>query len=275
MASLAMTSGLRDLRERLGAMVVGTSRGGASVSADDLGVGGALAVLMKDAACPTLMQTLEGTPAIVHAGPFANSCVLSLCFFALFHLALTFHCPPPTPPSCDSRSRDGQLVGHRRCDRPPVGGFIRLRCHRGRLRRGRGRGEGAWPCSHRNTRPSCLSSDDVASADACSSKKRNFFVWFAVCEPQVPLLGAAASRGRARGHRSRPEKCARDGRTSSLFFFHHIHFLSLKHTHLLFQCTAAAPPLLPARPSPPRTRLRMWRSSPPVARICGATLKIL
>lgn len=45
---------------------------GAPVTADDLGVGGALAVLMKDAIEPTLMQTIEETPVLVHAGPFAN-----------------------------------------------------------------------------------------------------------------------------------------------------------------------------------------------------------
>ena len=72
MAVLALTTSLADMRERLGNMVVGTSRGGYAVTADDLGIGGALTVLMKDAINPTLMQTLEGTPVLVHAGPFAN-----------------------------------------------------------------------------------------------------------------------------------------------------------------------------------------------------------
>ena len=72
MAILALTSDLADMRERLGAMVVGASRAGEPVTADDLGVAGALTVLMKDAIMPNLMQTLEGTPAFVHAGPFAN-----------------------------------------------------------------------------------------------------------------------------------------------------------------------------------------------------------
>src|SRR5512146_2005660 len=53
-------------------MVIGTSRRGEPITAEDLGVAGALAVLMKDAIKPNLMQTLEGTPALVHAGPFAN-----------------------------------------------------------------------------------------------------------------------------------------------------------------------------------------------------------
>jgi formyltetrahydrofolate synthetase len=72
MAVLALTTGLADMRERLGRMVIGASLGGEPVTADDVGVGGALTVLMKDAIMPNLMQTLEGTPAMVHAGPFAN-----------------------------------------------------------------------------------------------------------------------------------------------------------------------------------------------------------
>ena len=72
MAILALSSDLRDMRERLGRMVVATSRVGDPVTCDDVGAGGALAALMKDAIKPNLMQTLEGTPVFVHAGPFAN-----------------------------------------------------------------------------------------------------------------------------------------------------------------------------------------------------------
>ena len=72
MAILALTTDLRDMRERLGRMVIGTDRKGSAVTAEDLGVAGALTVLMKDAIKPNLMQTLEGTPVFVHAGPFAN-----------------------------------------------------------------------------------------------------------------------------------------------------------------------------------------------------------
>jgi formyltetrahydrofolate synthetase len=72
MAILALTSDLADMRQRLGAMVIGTSRAGEAITAEDLGAAGALTVLMKDAIKPTLMQTLEGTPVFVHAGPFAN-----------------------------------------------------------------------------------------------------------------------------------------------------------------------------------------------------------
>ena len=72
MAILALTTGLHDMRERLGRMVVALNKQGEPVTAEDIGCAGALAVLMKDAIKPTLMQTLEGTPALVHAGPFAN-----------------------------------------------------------------------------------------------------------------------------------------------------------------------------------------------------------
>ena len=72
MAILALTTSLADMRERLGRMVIGTSSSGEAITADDIGVSGALTVLMKDAIYPNLMQTLEGTPAFVHAGPFAN-----------------------------------------------------------------------------------------------------------------------------------------------------------------------------------------------------------
>ncbi len=72
MAILALTTDLADMRARMGKIVIGTSRKGEAITAEDLGVAGAMTVLMKDAIKPTLMQTLEGTPVFVHAGPFAN-----------------------------------------------------------------------------------------------------------------------------------------------------------------------------------------------------------
>jgi formyltetrahydrofolate synthetase len=72
MAILALTTDLRDMRERFGRIVIGTSHKGDAVDANDIGVAGALTVLMKDAIKPNLLQTLEGTPVFVHAGPFAN-----------------------------------------------------------------------------------------------------------------------------------------------------------------------------------------------------------
>jgi len=72
MAILALATSLEDMRNRIAKMVIGQSRAGEPVTADDLGVAGALTVLMKDTIKPNLMQTLEGTPVLVHAGPFAN-----------------------------------------------------------------------------------------------------------------------------------------------------------------------------------------------------------
>lgn len=72
MAILGLTTSLPDLRERFSRVVIGTSTRGEPITAEDLGAAGAMTVLMKDAIMPNLMQTLEGTPAFTHAGPFAN-----------------------------------------------------------------------------------------------------------------------------------------------------------------------------------------------------------
>lgn len=72
MAILALTSGLKDLRERIGRVVIGMSKSGKPITLEALKVAGAATVLMKDTIHPTLLQTLEGQPAFIHAGPFAN-----------------------------------------------------------------------------------------------------------------------------------------------------------------------------------------------------------
>ncbi len=72
MATLALATSLRDLRERLGRIVVGYTTAGTPVTAEDLKVAGAMAVILMEAIKPNLMQTLEGTPALVHTGPFGN-----------------------------------------------------------------------------------------------------------------------------------------------------------------------------------------------------------
>ncbi len=72
MAILALATDVFDLRARLGRIVVATDRSGKAVTTEDLGVAGAMAVLLLDAIKPNLLQTLEGGPAFVHAGPFAN-----------------------------------------------------------------------------------------------------------------------------------------------------------------------------------------------------------
>ena len=72
MAILCLARSWAELKERLGAIVVGETRERRPVQARELGVHGAMAVLLKDALAPNLVQTLEGTPALVHGGPFAN-----------------------------------------------------------------------------------------------------------------------------------------------------------------------------------------------------------
>ncbi len=72
MAILALTTSLQDMRERIGRMVVAYDKDKNPVSAEDIGAAGAATVLMKEAIKPNLMQSLENTPALVHAGPFAN-----------------------------------------------------------------------------------------------------------------------------------------------------------------------------------------------------------
>lgn len=72
MAVLALATSLEDMRERIGRIVLARDTDGQPVTVEDVGVAGAATVLMKDTIKPTLMQTLEGTPVFVHAGPFAN-----------------------------------------------------------------------------------------------------------------------------------------------------------------------------------------------------------
>ena len=72
MAILGLAHDLKDLRHRLGRIVVGANSKGEPVTAEDLGAAGAMAAVLKDAIKPTVMQTLEHTPALVHTGPFAN-----------------------------------------------------------------------------------------------------------------------------------------------------------------------------------------------------------
>ncbi|ADD41516.1 formate--tetrahydrofolate ligase [Stackebrandtia nassauensis] len=72
MAILALSTSLADLRNRLGRIVIGFTADGAAVTAEDLKAAGAMCVILRDALNPNLMQTVEGTPAFVHCGPFGN-----------------------------------------------------------------------------------------------------------------------------------------------------------------------------------------------------------
>ncbi|KAK9464318.1 formate--tetrahydrofolate ligase-domain-containing protein [Lipomyces arxii] len=106
MAVLALANSLTDMRERLGRMVVASSKAGDPITCDDIGCGGALTALMKDAIKPNLMQTLEGTPVFVHAGPFANISIGAnsvLCDKMALKLA-------GTEPGEDEASQSGYVV---------------------------------------------------------------------------------------------------------------------------------------------------------------------
>jgi formate--tetrahydrofolate ligase len=72
MAIFALARSVPEMRVRMGRIVVGYTRGGKPVTADDVGGAGAMAVIMRDAMAPNLLQTLENTPVLVHAGPFGN-----------------------------------------------------------------------------------------------------------------------------------------------------------------------------------------------------------
>lgn len=72
MAILCLTSDLEDMKKRLGNIIIGYTRSGRPVRVEELNVTGALTLLFKDAIKPNLVQTLEGTPALIHGGPFAN-----------------------------------------------------------------------------------------------------------------------------------------------------------------------------------------------------------
>jgi formate--tetrahydrofolate ligase len=90
MAIFCLVTGLRDLKERLGDIVIGHTRGREPVRARDLGAHGAMTAVLRDALAPNLVQTLENTPAFVHGGPFANiahGCNSYLATDAALHLA--------------------------------------------------------------------------------------------------------------------------------------------------------------------------------------------
>jgi formate--tetrahydrofolate ligase len=73
MAVLSLSSDLHDLRRRLARIVVGVTRDGNPITAETIGAAGVMTLLLKDALMPNLVQTLEGTPLLVHAGPFGNT----------------------------------------------------------------------------------------------------------------------------------------------------------------------------------------------------------
>ena len=111
MAILALTTSLEDLRERIGRAVIGTSKSGEAVTVEDLGCAGAATVLMKDAIMPNLMQTVEGQPAFVHAGPFANIAHGNSSIIA-DQIALKLADYVITESGFGGRHGDGEVHGH-------------------------------------------------------------------------------------------------------------------------------------------------------------------
>ena len=125
MAVLALSSDLRDMQERFQRMVVASSRSGDPVTCDDIGAAGSLTALMKDAIKPNLMQTLEGTPVLVHAGPFANISVGNSSVIA-DRLALKL---AGTEPDEDVKANSGYVVTESGFDFT-IGGekFFNIKC---------------------------------------------------------------------------------------------------------------------------------------------------
>ena len=93
MAVLCMSRGYADLKRRLGRIVVGYTQDNLPITADDLKATGAMAAILKEAMQPNLVQTAEGTPALIHGGPFGNialgTCSLSSIILGLNHSEFT------------------------------------------------------------------------------------------------------------------------------------------------------------------------------------------
>lgn len=128
MAILALANSLQDLRERLGKMVIGSSKAGEPVTCEDIGCAGALTALLKDAIKPNIMQTLEGTPVFVHAGPFANISIGASSILAdKMALKLAGTSPDLTPE--ERQEQEGYVVTEAGFDFT-MGGerFINIKC---------------------------------------------------------------------------------------------------------------------------------------------------
>lgn len=128
MAILALATSLKDLRERLGKMVVASSKSGEPVTCEDIGCAGALTALLKDAIKPNIMQTLEGTPVFVHAGPFANISIGASSVLA-DKMALKLAGTPTEISEEERREQEGYVVTEAGFDFT-MGGerFINIKC---------------------------------------------------------------------------------------------------------------------------------------------------
>ncbi|CAK7902588.1 C-1-tetrahydrofolate synthase, cytoplasmic [[Candida] anglica] len=128
MAILALANSLEDMRERLGSMVIGASRAGVPVTCEDIGCAGALTALLKDAIKPNVMQTLEGTPVFVHAGPFANISIGASSILA-DKMALKLAGTSPDLTAEEKKEQEGYVVTEAGFDFT-MGGerFINIKC---------------------------------------------------------------------------------------------------------------------------------------------------
>ena len=120
MAIFCLATSLKDLKERLGNIVIGYTRDQKPVRAKDLKVHGAMTVLLKDALAPNLVQTLENNPAFIHGGPFANiahgcnSVILTQTALKLADYVVT---RPASRPTWGRRSSSTSSAARRACDR--------------------------------------------------------------------------------------------------------------------------------------------------------------
>ncbi|AET41204.1 trifunctional formate-tetrahydrofolate ligase/methenyltetrahydrofolate cyclohydrolase/methylenetetrahydrofolate dehydrogenase ADE3 Ecym_7378 [Eremothecium cymbalariae DBVPG len=128
MAILALSNSLEDLRERLGKIVVATSKNGVPITCEDIGCAGAMTALMKDAIKPNIMQTLEGTPVFVHAGPFANISIGANSVLA-DKMALKLAGVDPSLSDDEKREKHGKFVTEAGFDFT-MGGerFLNIKC---------------------------------------------------------------------------------------------------------------------------------------------------
>lgn len=128
MAILALANSLQDLRERLGNMVIASSKAGVPITCEDIGCAGALTALLKDAIKPNIMQTLEGTPVFVHAGPFANISIGASSILA-DKMALKLAGTSPSLSPAERKEQEGYVVTEAGFDFT-MGGerFINIKC---------------------------------------------------------------------------------------------------------------------------------------------------
>ncbi|CAR29557.1 hypothetical protein ZYGR_0AD02400 [Zygosaccharomyces rouxii] len=128
MAILALSNSLQDMRERLGRIVVAASKSGEPITCEDIGCAGAMTALLKDAIKPNIMQTLEGTPVFVHAGPFANISIGANSVLA-DKMALKLAGVDPETPVDLQKNRSGYVITEAGFDFT-MGGerFINIKC---------------------------------------------------------------------------------------------------------------------------------------------------